>query len=241
MTLLRIKCLSKKYSEVPVLQDINFHLNFHEICIMLGENGAGKSTLLDCIARRADPSTGEIEILGRSYSKDPFAYKKALGYALNVGDLPLDLRVEDFLKIYIAAHQVDWEKCCAKELFDSLTLEAARQKKIGELSFGNKQKLAIVAAFIGTPSLVLLDESFNGLDPLSCLRLRVFILKYVRQYKCSVVIATHVLALFVDTMTVCIFIKEGRIAQNCLAIELKKKAEHMGVDTERFIIEKFYG
>lgn len=153
--------LTKHYGAFPALVDLDLELHPGEVFGFLGPNGAGKSTTIRLLMGELHPSSGSARILGAA-PRD-VAHRRRLGY------LPADLALwpamtgEETLRFFSKLRDgVDWAH--VKDLAERL--DATLDKRVGELSTGNRQKTGLISAFMHRPELLILDEPNAGLDPL---------------------------------------------------------------------------
>jgi ABC-2 type transport system ATP-binding protein len=152
--------LSKTFNSKVVLDNVSLEVPEGQIFGFLGPNGAGKTTTIRCLMDYIHPTSGTISIMGADAQRDSAAIKQKIGY------LSSDLQLYphwnakthiDFLAAIKGRGSVD--KMVAEFNLDT-------NKPVNKLSTGNKQKLAIILAFLGSPKLLIMDEPTRGLDPL---------------------------------------------------------------------------
>jgi len=162
-TPLVINDFSKNYRGVAAVENLNLRVHREEIFGFLGPNGAGKTTTIRAILNFIIPSKGSISIFGKDSVEDSVDLKNHIGYL--PGDISLynAMNGNHFLR-YMSSlgRKADW--AYVKEL--SAKLEISLNRKIGDLSKGNKQKIGLIQAFMHKPNLLILDEPTSGLDPL---------------------------------------------------------------------------
>ena len=158
---IQTKQLTKHYGSFPALVDLDLDVKPGEVFGFLGPNGAGKSTTIRVLMGELNPTTGSATVLGAAPRE--VEHRHRLGY------LPADLALwpamtgRDTLRFFANLHGgVDWAYA------DGLAerLDAVLDKRVGELSSGNRQKVGLIAAFMTKPDLLILDEPNSGLDPL---------------------------------------------------------------------------
>ncbi len=163
MGVIAARALTKHYGDVVGVEELSFEVQPGEVFGFLGPNGSGKTTTIRTMLDLIRPTSGSIEVLGADPRREGTALRARVGYL--PGELALydRLTVERLLEDFAAfrggideAH-VAW--LCER-------LELAVDKRIGELSHGNKQKVGLVQAFMHRPELLILDEPTQGLDPL---------------------------------------------------------------------------
>lgn len=163
MKAIDIKNLTKNYGKNRGINNINISVNEGEIFGFIGPNGAGKSTTIKTLLNFIFPTSGEAKILGLDIVKESEKIKAYTSY------VPSDVR-------YYSEVSVKDILSYAKSFFDNVDdkyidklckeLEVDVNKKMGELSLGNKKKIAVIQAIISNPKIIILDEPTNGLDPL---------------------------------------------------------------------------
>jgi ABC-2 type transport system ATP-binding protein len=151
--------VSRRFGAQLALNDVSLTINSGEILGLLGPNGAGKSTLLSLLQGRRRPSSGSVELFGG----DPTdaRYRAGLGSTPQETALPDTLRVGEVVDL-VAAHFA--ERVPTADLADEFGFADLLHRQCGALSGGQKRRIAVALAFVGRPSLVLLDEPTTGLD-----------------------------------------------------------------------------
>jgi ABC-2 type transport system ATP-binding protein len=221
-TTIEISGLSKKYSGAPnyALKDLCISVKKSEVYGFLGPNGAGKSTAIRLLMDFIKPTGGSAKILGLDTIEQSVEIKK------QVGDLSGDILMypkmtgQQYLD-YLGELQPPESKAYVKEL--SKRFKADLNKKLGALSRGNKQKIAIIQAFMHQPEILILDEPTSGLDPL----MQEEFYKLVKESKergSTVFVSSHILS---EVQKMCDrigIIKEGRLITEKNISELAKEA-----------------
>jgi ABC-2 type transport system ATP-binding protein len=184
---LRVSGLRKSYADVVAVDGLDLTVNAGECFGLLGPNGAGKTTTLEICEGLNTPDTGEVEVLGQSWSHDATALRERLGIQLQETQLAEKLTVEEtvqlFRSFYARGRSVD-------EVIDVVQLGEKRRARVGKLSGGQKQRLALACAIVGDPELLFLDEPTTGLDPQSRRQLWDLIVE-LRASGRSIVLTTH--------------------------------------------------
>jgi ABC-2 type transport system ATP-binding protein len=160
---IRTEGLTKRYGDFTALVDLNLEIRRGEIFGFLGPNGAGKTTAIRTLLDEIRPSAGRAEILGLDSHRNSVEIRRHVGYL--PGDLAMypNLTGRDTLRYFANLRGgVDWE--FVEQLADRFT--ATLDKKIGELSSGNRQKIGLIQAFMSRPEVLIMDEPSSGLDPL---------------------------------------------------------------------------
>lgn len=214
-----VKSLSKIYSAVAAVDDISFSVNPGEIVGFVGLNGAGKSTTINMLLGFLRPTRGEVHLFGEKLSL-PNAAKghQKIGFA--TGDMAMfeDMTGQKYLEFIARSYKTSIHTDTYKHLVKEF--EPQLDKKIGTLSRGNRQKIALIAAFLSDPELVILDEPSSGLDPL----MQQHFLDVIRQQSqkgTTVFMSSHYLNEVVDVCSRILLIKNGKLVKDIPASELE--------------------
>ena len=164
--MLKIENLTKKYGDKRATDALTLHILPGEICGFIGHNGAGKTTTIKAAVGLIDFDEGEIFIDGISVRENPMECKRRIAYIPDNPDLYdflTGIKYLDFVADVFGVGSERNEKIA--KLADAFGLTADLASPIGTYSHGMKQKLAIIAAYIHSPKLIIMDEPFVGLDP----------------------------------------------------------------------------
>lgn len=212
--------LTKRYGSSRGVDDISLKVEKGEIFGFLGPNGAGKTTTIRMLMDFIRPSSGSAKILGLDCQNEPTQIHKRVGFL--AGDMEMDPRLtgQQYLE-YVSSLRggVPWSK--TKVLIDRLQCETDR--KIGKLSRGNKQKIALVSALMDNPEVLILDEPTSGLDPIMQSEFNTIIREHRAKGK-TAFISSHDLS---EVQQICDrigFIREGKLIAVQPLKELTKQA-----------------
>lgn len=215
MNAIEIKNLTKVYGKNRGIQDINISIKEGEIYGFIGPNGAGKSTTIKTLLNFIYPTSGEALIFGMDSVKESEKIKEHIGYVPSEVRYYDDVKVKDIIKyaqsFYTKSNKEYIDRICNE-------LELDMNKKMGELSLGNKKKVAIAQSLINNPKLLILDEPTNGLDPLMQKKLFKILIEEKEKGN-TVFLSSHNL---VEVQNLCdrvCVIKEGKIVD---IIEIEK-------------------
>ena len=188
VSLISVKQLYKRYAQVTAVNGLSFDLHDGEIFAMLGPNGAGKTTTIRILMDILTADGGEVAVLGGS----PRAAKKRVGYLPEERGLYQNMLVLDVL-IYLAALK-GWRRQAARrralDLLERVDLADRANAKVRELSRGMQQKLQLLAALINDPDVVILDEPFQGLDPVNVESVKALLKDFRRAGK-GIMLSSH--------------------------------------------------
>ena len=162
-TVIELKGLTKFYGKQRGIEDLTFTVDAGEIFGFIGPNGAGKSTTIRTLLALLEPTSGSAAIFGKDCMKEADVIARDVGYVPSETAYYDNMKVKELLSYTAELYEMD---CREKtdELCDRLGLE--QNRKIADLSFGNKKKVGIVSALCHSPELIVLDEPTAGLDPL---------------------------------------------------------------------------
>jgi ABC-2 type transport system ATP-binding protein len=191
MHTLEFEGVSKSFADKNVIKDISFSVEKGEIFGLLGPNGAGKTTLIRLLLDIIKPDSGEIRVFGGPLTADG---KDRIGYLPEERGLYRRTKLLDMLVYLAQLKNVPKKEAQAKAeaLLKSLELYEYRGKRAEELSKGMQQKIQFLSSIIHNPELVILDEPFSGLDPVSTKTIKAQILEY-RNAGRTVILSTHMM------------------------------------------------
>lgn len=214
--------VTKEFKNKAVLKGVSFNIVAGDIYGLIGENGAGKTTILKLIVNLLKPTSGNIQVLGKEIKKDSYDYLRNIGALIDEPVFYKKLTLYENFKIhceYLGFY--DEEKL--ESVLKRVGLHNKKGKKIKELSFGEKQRLAIAYALITEPELLILDEPTNGLDPIAIVELREILLKLNREFNTTIIISSHAINELETLVNKVMFLKNGEIVENGLLEEIKEK------------------
>jgi ABC-2 type transport system ATP-binding protein len=162
---LEVSRIAKRYGPVHAVDGISFQVHSGEVVGLLGPNGAGKSTALRVIAGLVHADAGTVQLGGHDVRCSRLQALGAAGFLIESPALPPELTVNSALAwvAWLGGHPLDGAR--RREVLRQLGLEDVAERRVRQLSLGMKQRLAIGAAVLERPALLVLDEPMNGLDP----------------------------------------------------------------------------
>ena len=189
--LVSVNNLSKKFSSFKAVKGINFNINENEILGLLGPNGCGKTTTIGMMLGLLKPTSGEVIINGLNVEKNRIELLKKMNFISPYIELPKKLTVRENLLVYGKLYSVEKIKNRIDYLTETLRLNEFINKKTGELSSGQKNRVSLAKAVINDPDILLLDEPTASLDPETGDFVRTFIEKLSSEKKMSILLASH--------------------------------------------------
>ena len=207
-----IENLTKSYGKVVALDNVSLTVRSGEVVGLLGPNGAGKSTLMKIVVGILRPTSGSVSVAGKDLSKDPESAKRSVGYLPENPSLYVGLTVREFLSFVGKIRAVPDEvlKGRIEEALKTFSLVEKKDSLVGTLSKGMKQKVALIAAGLHDPKVLVLDEPLTALDP----RTQVFVNEWIAlqgKKGTTVLLSTHNLEIAQDHATQIAIIDKGSI------------------------------
>ncbi|MBQ3375118.1 MAG: ABC transporter ATP-binding protein [Erysipelotrichaceae bacterium] len=223
--MLKIKHLTKKYGDKVAVDDLSLEIAHGEVYGFIGHNGAGKTTTIKCCVGLLDFDNGEIYIDGISIRDDLMACKKKIAYIPDNPVLFEYLSGIDYLNFVADVYHIDKEtrQQKIKQYAEIFELTADLAQPVSAYSHGMKQKLAIIAALIHDPELIILDEPFVGLDPIAAFKFKE-LMREVCDKGGAVFFSTHVLDVAEKLCDKIAIIKNGKLIRTGTMEEVKGDA-----------------
>jgi ABC-2 type transport system ATP-binding protein len=218
--LLDVRQVHARYGRHDVLRGVSLRIFAGEWFCLLGPNGVGKSTLVRCIGGAVTPSDGDLHIAGRSVVSDPIEAKRWLGYACAPEQLPGLLTGAQCLETFAHAKGLPEIDADVLELSAELQLDRYLNHFVDTYSLGTRQKLCVLLALLGEPSVIVLDEAFNGLDPASALVVKRYLQRRLAAGRGCVLLATHSLDIVEHYANKAALLGDGRIVREWTQAEI---------------------
>jgi ABC-2 type transport system ATP-binding protein len=213
----RLRAFFRRPVKEPVeaLREVSFDVHTREIFGLIGRNGAGKTTLTKIVATLVQPTVGTVTVRGSDSVLHDENVRRQIGLATaEERSFYWRLTAEQNLMFFARLHGLSDRiaKQRIRDLFAQLELEEVARRRFGEMSTGNKQRLAVARALLSSPPVLLLDEPTRSLDPLAAARMREMISSLARQDPpVTILLTSHNLA---EVETLCervAIISRGRI------------------------------
>ncbi|MBW4022612.1 MAG: ABC transporter ATP-binding protein [Proteobacteria bacterium] len=211
MDAIRVEALTKRYGTTQAVGGISFRVRPGQTVGLLGGNGAGKSTTIAMLLAILVPTSGQIEILGHDMARDRFRALKRMNFSSPYIALPGRLTVRENLRVYGHLYSVRHTDRRIAELTEELTLGDFLDRPAGELSAGQKTRVALAKSLINRPEVLLLDEPTASLDPDTGDMVRSWLERYRRASGCSMLLASHNMAEVERLCDHVLMLQKGRI------------------------------
>lgn len=191
--IISVSNLTKYFREVKAVEDLSFSVESGKVYGFLGQNGAGKSTTIRMLLTLIKPTSGTIEMFGMNLKKNRKEILKQTGAVIERPDLYKYLTALENMRIFAL---MSGKKISEKKLLQQLDvvgLSNRAKSKVKTYSQGMKQRLGIAIAMVHDPSLLILDEPTNGLDPQGIADIRKLILLFSKEMKKTLLVSSHLL------------------------------------------------
>ena len=211
--MIRAEHLTKRYGANYALDDVSFEIGEGEIVGLLGPNGAGKSTTMNILTGYLSATSGEAFIDGVNILENPSAVKKKIGYLPEQPPLYPEMTVAEYLNfVYELKGCTFSREAHLDEVMSVVKIADVKNRLIGNLSKGYRQRVGIASALVGDPPVLIFDEPTVGLDPKQIIEVRNLLRTLGKRH--TVILSTHILP---EVQAVCeriIVITRGRIVAN---------------------------
>ena len=209
-----VQDLSKKIRRREIIKDVNFQVSKGDICGFIGPNGAGKTTIIRMLTSLVKPTSGEICLNGYDVIKNR---KEALKHLGAIVESPIFFShmsgEEALMNLALIPNQSKVKRQQkVSEVLEIVGLSERKKDKISTYSLGMKQRLGIAQALLNDPTVIILDEPANGLDPIGIVQLRELILKLNQEHNITFFISSHLLDELQKICNRLVIIKKGEIA-----------------------------
>ena len=218
-----VENLSKNYSENKAVNNINFKIGENEIVGLLGPNGCGKATTIAMILGLLKPSSGKILVDGIDIEKYRIEFLHKMNFISPYIELPKKLTVKENLIVYSKLYSVRNFNERINYLSETLRLNDFINKKTGELSSGQKNRVSLAKSLINSPSILLLDEPTTSLDPETADYVRTFLENYKKEKNISILLASH---------------NMNEVERLCASVLMMKAGKIIDKGTPKELIEK---
>tara|TARA_B100000678_G_scaffold243446_1_gene215084 strand:+ start:135 stop:848 length:714 start_codon:yes stop_codon:yes gene_type:complete len=215
--------LKKNYDKKIAVNNLNFQIKKGQIVGLLGPNGSGKTTTIAMILGLLKPTSGQVIINGKNIEKERIYLLNQMNFISPYVELPKKLTVKENLEVYARLYGVKKINYKIKTLSDQLRLNDFLNKKTGELSSGQKNRISLAKALINDPEILLLDEPTASLDPETGDYIRSFIENYCSNKKISILLASHNMNEVERLCNKIMMMKNGSIIDDGSPNELIKK------------------
>jgi len=223
MKSIEVKNLKKQFKTAEAVKGINFSINQSETLALLGPNGCGKTTTIGMLLGLITPTSGNIFINGQELNYKDHQFLNIMNFASPYVELPKKLTVLENLKVYGRMYLIKNLKEKIDQLIEDLNLKTFLNKRTGELSSGQKNRVSLAKSLINDPKILLLDEPTASLDPDTGDYVRSYLEKYKKENDISILLASHNMDEVTRLSDDVLMMKEGQIIDHGKAKDLIDK------------------
>jgi ABC-2 type transport system ATP-binding protein len=208
---IRVDHLTKRFAAARAVDDISFSVDEREVLGFLGPNGAGKTTTLRVLTGYLSATSGTVTVDGHDVFQLPQAVKRVIGYLPESVPLYPELRVSEYLAYRAALKRVPrgGRKRALEQVIERCRIGEVKDKIIGQLSKGYRQRVGLADALVGDPKILILDEPTIGLDPNQIRQVRELIRELGREH--TVILSSHILPEVEAVCSRVLIIDRGRL------------------------------
>jgi ABC-2 type transport system ATP-binding protein len=203
--------LSKRYGEVVAVDSIDFEVAQGEIVGLLGGNGAGKTTTIAMILGLLLPSAGAITVLGCDMLRHRYRVLPRMNFSSPYVDLPKRLKVRENLEVYAELYGLARPRARVRDIAEELGIAEFLDRPNGQLSAGQRTRVALAKSLLNEPDLLLLDEPTASLDPDTAHWVREYLAQYQRRRAATILLASHNMLEVERLCSETLIMKTGRI------------------------------
>lgn len=216
--MIRFENVSKKYGNTPVLDELSFEIQQGEFVVLIGPSGCGKTTTLKTINRLIEPNAGKIYIDGEDITDmNPVELRRGIGYVIQQIGLFPNMTVEQNIAVVpkLLKYPKDKWQAIVHDLLEMVDMpyEENAHKYPSELSGGQQQRIGVLRALAASPPIILMDEPFGALDPITRDTLQDEVRRLQKKLKKTIVFVTHDMDEALKMADTIVFMNEGKILQ----------------------------
>ena len=236
--MIQFEHVSKSYGKTPILKDLNFTIEDGQFVVLIGPSGCGKTTTMKMINRLLEPDTGSILIDGKNIrDQDKVDLRRHIGYVIQQIGLFPNMTVAQNICVVPKLLKYDKAKCdeIVRDLLKMVNMESYAEKYPSELSGGQQQRIGVLRALAASPPIVLMDEPFSALDPMTRETLQDEVKNIQQKLGKTIVFVSHDMGEALKLADVIIFMESGTVVQMASPEEM---LEHPANDLVRNFLGK---
>jgi len=210
MSVIKVNHLSKHFGSLIAVNDLSFEVNQGDVFGFLGQNGSGKSTTIRMLLSLIHPTSGAIELFGMPLATKRNEILEEVGAIIERPDLYPYLTAKEHLQLFAKLRKKNIPPTQINETLVKVGLIDRAKDKVNTFSLGMKQRLGIAIALVHNPSLIILDEPTNGLDPQGISDIRNLIKQLAQQEGKTILVSSHLLSEIEQMATQIMIIHKGK-------------------------------
>ncbi|KEI97850.1 betaine/proline/choline family ABC transporter ATP-binding protein [Clostridium botulinum] len=217
-TIIEFKNIKKNYKDIVVIENFNLEIEKGNLVVLIGSSGSGKTTLLKMINRLIESTAGEILVNGKNIKEmDPIKLRRSIGYVIQQTGLFPHLTVKENIEIIPKLMGKSKEEIDNKtnELLNMVGLDPEKymDRYPVELSGGQQQRVGVARAFATDAEIILMDEPFSALDPITRAELQEELFNIQKEYRKTIVFVTHDMDEALNLADKICILKDGKLLQ----------------------------
>ena len=210
MSVIKVQNISKHFGSLKAVDDLSFEVHAGQVFGFLGQNGSGKSTTIRMLLSLIHPTSGQIEVFGKRIEKDREAILEQVGAIIERPDLYPYLSAREHLELFAKVRKQKIGEADINTTLEKVGLAHRAKDKVQTFSLGMKQRLGIGIALVHNPSLIILDEPTNGLDPQGIADIRQLIQYLAKEEGKTVLVSSHLLSEIEQVANQILIIHQGK-------------------------------
>lgn len=207
--MISVRNVDHYFGKFHALKNVSFDVPTGCVAGFIGPNGAGKSTTLRVLAGILIPSQGDVELGGVSLFQHPFEARQKIGYMQETPLLYREMRICEYLEFVAQFKQVQNYRKRVQDIMERCGVAHIQRRLVGNISKGNRQRVALAQALLGDPAVLLLDEPTSAMDPAEVIKVRQFI--HELKANMTIILSSHILSEVSQICDYLIFIRDGQI------------------------------
>jgi ABC-type multidrug transport system ATPase subunit len=210
MSVIKVQNISKHFGSLKAVDDLSFEVQAGQVFGFLGQNGSGKSTTIRMLLSLIHPTSGNIELFGKRIEKNREEILEQVGAIIERPDLYPYLSAKEHLQLFAKVRKQKIGEAAINSTLEKVGLAHRAQDKVQTFSLGMKQRLGIGIALVHNPSLIILDEPTNGLDPQGIADIRQLIQYLAKEEGKTVLVSSHLLSEIEQVANQILIIHQGK-------------------------------
>jgi len=212
--IISVRDLSKRFDDLTAVSGLSFTVDRQRVVGLLGGNGAGKTTTLSMLLGILIPTSGEIRILGEDIATARYRVLGRMNFSSPYVELPHRLTVRENLTVYAHLYGVPRPKQRIEDLGEALDFKDLLKRPYGQLSAGQRTRVALAKALLNRPEVLLLDEPTASLDPDTADWIRTYLERYQKEENAAIVLASHNMSEVERMCDDVLMMKSGRVVDH---------------------------